>query len=462
MKRNEIAIGLVLGLGALASLLLAFIRPLAGLAFFVGIGCVVVIFFKPFFGLIVYIVLLFIRPQELIPGFARFRIVLVLAVVVLLNFLMHRVFTKTKISFMPTRQSKFMLALLAIVPLSNLANLRMQEAWDGFNDFFTSYILFFLVMSMTDTFARLRKVCWTLVVCTVALAANGLVQHFRGVDLVGNVVLEEDGIPRIGWISLFGDPNDFALLMNTFLPFILVNFFEKSFARSRKVALVIPAVAILLAIFFTNSRGGFISLVAILGFFAYKRWGLLRGAGIGVAFVVLAFLFAPSRMGDINPYEASAGGRVEAWITGLVLLKSRPLLGIGFHNFTEEAGIAAHSAYIQCAADLGIIGYFTWLAMIYTSFSDLLYIEKRSTSPEYVKYAKTVQLSMIGFLGSAVFLAQAYNPILYTLVALTCCMAMSQGLVEERPALLSLRESIIIAGILAMTVVFYKLLAMVY
>ena len=396
-------------------------------------------------------------PQQIFPVLASERIMLQSAALILLVFFIQKVFRREPISLISTRHDMLILLLLALVLIGHVINLYPGATWDGFYVFQTVFLLFFIMVNLTKNFDQFRTVCWTLVICTILMSINGLIMQFRGYDLVGNVPVNG----RIAWMSHFGDPNDYALAINSFFPLILVNLFEKDISKFKKILLVGAAGITMSAIYFTNSRGGYGALLVILALFAYKKWGLLRGILLGTMFVAVAVVFAPSRMGDVSPYGASAGGRVNAWISGLVMLKSNPVFGVGISNFQLHHHRAAHSAFIQCMAELGVFGYFLWLALIYSSYMGLLQVEKQA-SGIYVKYAKILQLSLVGFLTSAVFLSQAYTPILYMIFGLSATLVS----LAKPPVIfsrnLSAVEVFLTIGIIVASIFAYKVLAIVY
>jgi O-antigen ligase len=457
MKKSRVYVILLSVFLAIVASLVALISVPAAVGLVLGMGVAIAVFYKPFSGLIIYIILLFIRPQEFIPQLAKLRIMLILATIILLTFFIHKIFRKEKISFLPTRQHFIMLLLLLIVPVSNIVNFRLSNAWNGFNEFLTYFLLFFIITNIVDSFDKLKKVSWTILVGTILISMNGLIMAFRGVDLIGNESVQG----RIRWIGIFGDPNDFALMINSFLPFVLINLFEKSVKKYQKLVLLLIGALFLTAVYYTNSRGGFVALMLMIGYFAVKRWGVLRGVAAGLAFIAIGLVLAPSRMAEISPYGQSASGRVYAWIDGLVMLKSRPVFGIGYQNFELYHVRAAHSAYIECMAELGLVGYFTWIALLYTTYAGLRVIEYRDV-PSYSKYARILQISLIGFLGSAIFLSQAYSPILYIIIALSTLVIHNPVAPYKRPNLLSAREFLTVALILGASIVLYKFLSIVY
>jgi len=459
MAHQRAAVFSVLIVLALVASALALISVSYALIFGAAILAIVIFFLKPFYGLLLFLALLYIRPQDFIPELGRMRIMLILAAIIILLYFVHKISTREKIHIFLTRQHVLMFMLLVLVPISQMANLQVTKAWEAAQGFLTVFLLFFILVNIPNNFKEFRTICWMLFTCTTVIAADGILQHFRGVDFIGQTPI----VGRIRWIGIFDDPNELALLLDSFFPFVLINVFDREIGAWKRVCLVAIGIVMAAAIYYTNSRGGFVAFLAILLLFSYKRWGLLRGIAIGAVFFVAGLLMAPSRMANMNPYEVSAEGRISAWISGLVLLKSHPILGIGYHNFSAyNAGRAAHSATIECVTELGLIGYFVWLTLLYSSISGLVTFEKRCPSSPYRKYASILQLSFIGFIGAALFLSMAYSPVLYILVALATLIikSESEALVQRR--MLSPGEMIRIALLLVGSIAGYKILAMVY
>jgi putative inorganic carbon (HCO3(-)) transporter len=444
---------------AISSTALLFLSTPIAVGFVLALIVVALVFFRPFSGLIIYILIVFIIPQNIFMSLIKYRLNLTMAVIVLTIFFTHKLLRRERISFLDTRQQNLMLLLLLAVPLSNLSNMHFRAAWDGVNYFLTVFLLFFIIVNLSDNFRRFQVCCWTIVTCTTLLVINGIIQGLRGIDLVGIPPLEGN---RIRYFSHFGDPNDFALLVNTFFPFMLVNIFEKDLRAYRKVLLILIAALYIIALYFTNSRGGYLAFLVMLVYFAFTKWGRLKGTAIGLLFFMTSLVFAPSRMADISPYEGSASGRLTAWAAGLVMLKSRPVIGVGFMNFGLHFDRAAHSAFINCVAELGLVGYFIWIALLYTSFTGLNILDKSPTQTPYKKYARILKISLVGFLVSAFFLSQTYSPILYILLALITITIYNPDSNLKISRGLSARDFMTIAAIIVVSILMFKVLAMIY
>lgn len=433
--------------------------PLAAWVMLVHIFIIIVSFFQPFYGLVVYIAFIYIIPHGIWPELAKLRIMLRFASILLVMFLIHKTFRKENIHILSNRQQILMILLLFIVPISNISNFRLKASWEATNKFLTVFLLFFFIVNLTDNFKKFRKVCWTLVVCTTCMAINGIIQHQRGYDLIGTP-LTLDG--RIQWLVWFGDPNDLALAFNTFIPILLMFFLEKDASILKKTILALTIGILLLGLYYTNSRGGIIAFLTMISYLAYRRWGILKGSIVIAACAAAGFVLGPSRMGNISPYEASAAGRINAWIAGVDMFKSRPIFGVGYENFQIFHRRVSHSTFVQVFAELGFVGYFFWLALIYTSFSGLRKVEELSKDTRIKNYSFAVQLTLVGFLGSAFFLTQAFSPVFFITLALAAIILNNADIYLKWPRFLSKREITRIAVLAIASILLYVVIAAVY
>jgi O-antigen ligase len=192
-----------------------------------------------------------------------------------------------------------------------------------------------------------------------------------------------------------GNPNFFAMVEIFALPLVLV---LATGARWRvvRVGLYAVVVAIILSVFASLSRGGFLSLVSVAvaalilpgrSFFqsrAQKAFVLaLVAAGTFAAFKANSGSLAP-RLESIFAKDQTGAGRTNVWRGAWTSIQERPVLGLGYGSFISEAnqlmlrtpgvdltnqtlrprGLYAHSAYIETAAEIGIPGLILFLGML--------------------------------------------------------------------------------------------------
>jgi hypothetical protein len=218
--------------------------------------------------------------------------------------------------------------------------------------------------------------------------------------------------------GLFGDPNDLALTLIAILPFTIA--LRRKGALLRNALLVwLPVAVIVYGVYVTRSRGGVLALACVLGLLVRHRLGnsmSLVTAGIAVV-GLLGAGFVGSRSMSM---DQSAEGRVEMWSAGLQNLKGSPLWGIGYSNFDAVNVKAAHSAYVQCFAEIGMVGYVLWLGVLLLTLDELRQIHAtvKPEDADLQHWARAIQVSLIGFLIGAIFLSRAYDVQLFILVGL--------------------------------------------
>jgi hypothetical protein len=112
-----------------------------------------------------------------------------------------------------------------------------------------------------------------------------------------------------------------------------------------------------------------IALLAVLLFAARRKIGTIPAAVIaGGGFVASMFLGWSGGGRDVSMSEGA--GRMEAWATGIDLLKSHPLFGVGLNRFSEFFYITAHNTIVVCAAELGMFGLFWWTMFVLPTIRD--------------------------------------------------------------------------------------------
>lgn len=232
-------------------------------------------------------------------------------------------------------------------------------------------------------------------------------------------------VPRLRALGLLNDPNDLAQTLVAALPLVALAW-RRGRPFGNLLFVWLPAGVMLWAIVLTRSRGGLVALAALLWFtFALRtgpRWaGLLRWSGVAGLLVLLTLFF---RLGGA---DASAMGRLEAWSEGLQMLKSSPVWGVGFGQFSDLHVLVAHNSFVHCYAELGLVGYFAWLGAIVATYWYLERIGRTEVesdgSPDLVRWARALGLSLTGFLAGALFLSRTYSVSLFLLVGLGTALA---------------------------------------
>jgi putative inorganic carbon (HCO3(-)) transporter len=218
--------------------------------------------------------------------------------------------------------------------------------------------------------------------------------------------------------GLFGDPNDLALTLIAMLPLVIA--LRQSGAFVRNVLFVwLPVAVILYGVYVTRSRGGVLALACVLGLLVRHRLG--NSLSLATSSIALLALLGAGFVGSRSmSIDRSAEGRIEMWSAGLQSIKQSPVWGVGFGNFEAVNEKAAHSAFVQCFAELGLVGYMLWLGLMLLTLDDLRLIHATTGEEDLDlrKWARAIQVSLITFLVGSIFLSRSYDVQLFVLIGL--------------------------------------------
>jgi probable O-glycosylation ligase (exosortase A-associated) len=190
-------------------------------------------------------------------------------------------------------------------------------------------------------------------------------------------------------------------------------------------------------VFFTYSRGALVGLAVVLlmMFLKSRRRAVL--IPVVAAGALVAVYFAPDawkeRMDLTRPQamDASALSRLNSWAYARALAADYPLTGGGFATFTPElyeqyapvvteTAYGPHSVYFQVLAEHGYIGLVLYLCLVLSCFVTTRRLRKAARARgdlEVAHYADMLQLSLIAFQTSGIFLGLAYFDYYFTIVA---------------------------------------------
>lgn len=373
-----------------------------------------------FVFLLLYVAAIYIRPQEWVPRIYGWPLINMLAIATAVC-VFFEAGLKQKLRLKEPHMV-LLLAFLGAIVMSHLSHTYFGGVWDSVLKFSSNVIMFFLFINALDTEKKIKITIWFLVLLALILAAQGIYQWYHDIGWAGQPIMqyidEERGIMRrITWIGIFEDPNDLALALVVSAGFLVSFIFSKTNVVLKVVSGLLLAV-LMEALYYTNSRGGYLAMAATVGFFFLLRMknkilASIIGGILGFAVIIIG----PARMSQITASESSAMGRIDAWFEGFQMLKSAPLFGVGYGMFGDFHIQTAHNSYILVAAEEGIVGFFIWMALICLCFKGLSLIVKKKTAS--MPYALGLESSLFGFLAASYFLSRAYIPVLYLLLALS-------------------------------------------
>lgn len=411
-----------------------------------------------------YLIKLFIAPQWWVPVFMGLRLDLILYPTWLTRILLtgnvHQLFRLTT-------QDKIFLSFVIWLVLSCFINEKNALTNSFIVEYIAWFIMYKLFQASMDTLEQVKKISKILVFIILILVWEGI-DHKLSVDGKGwagqslgwvvQEVIDAGGTGRTRWVSIFDGPGVFCVVYTTALPFLLQYGFAP-FRLSHRLLAWPLIFAMLLAIYYTGSRGGLLSTMAILSLFAAYKMKISFSKLIlitGVFAVIL--MLAPSHLTSTRDSSRSAQHRVDMWGEGIEMVQYNPVFGIGRGNFAEYTGrLIAHNSAIEIMGELGFPGLFLWASLIFISLKKLILYHRQSTDVIEQSYVSMLGISICGYLISAMFVTLEYETF-YFLFAI--CGIVGKNLKEE--VKLSQREIIFIALGCVAWFVFVKLFVMIY
>lgn len=364
---------------------------------------------KWFFFTMLFLVVDYVRPQDLFPGLAIMKpgmlTILILSVFLILRGSFYEADSKQ------TRMIFLFIALLAVfVPFA--VNNFMAYTTVKTMILFVPFIL--SVIICVNSMERLKTLIFIGICIMIYIALYGFLHN------------------GVGSGNYFRDENDLSLYINMWLPFCFYLFlYEKRWVL--KAVYAFGLVMGLVALVTSFSRGGFIGLVIIaltLCVFSPRKIMTISIISI-IALVMLTYSSQEywremSTVTDKN--ESTAQARIQSWQTAWDMFLDNPL-GVGGNNFQVRFpeyqgerflrgmwGRVAHSLWFTLIPETGIFGLLIYLMLLYYNINDIFKImrlNQLSSNPDS-RFLYLLSLSLIaslaGFFASATFLSVLYYP----------------------------------------------------
>ncbi len=225
---------------------------------------------------------------------------------------------------------------------------------------------------------RRRHLQWIVLLFVVA-SVFYMVMGLR--DLQANVVpspflFGEGPLRRLRGLGFVNDPNDFSQVMVSLLPLLFL--WRQKSALVNAVTIGVPALVLITGIYLTHSRGAMLALMVIVLLAARRKIGILPAAIISSG--LFAGMFALGWSGGRDVSMDAGADRLDLWYDGMETIKAHPLFGIGLNGFADKFGITAHNSVVICASELGVLGLFFWVVLIFSSLRTTVRLGRATTA----------------------------------------------------------------------------------
>ena len=359
-------------------------------------------------GVVFYLILQFLRPQEFLPLIRGARLVFYSMILLTPPWLATLQFKKV----FRTPQDYFMLLFCVICALSylNWWPTRIQEPAEEMGKTLLCYLF---VVHVIDTRRKLVGALWLvmMMLLIVALMAHEIqIGPTRG---------------QYASIGMFDNRNDFAYALAMMLPVAFAFVLRGDpFAKICGAGVLLAGMAELVA---TDSRGGQLAsmFAAYSTIFVLARSKVGRGVLLVVGVVVLMFAFAFSaRLGTIGSYQQdeSAMDRVYIWSNALEMFKDHPLIGVGWKKFREYSKRDSHSSYMRAIAELGGVGLALYLGMLFFALRDAHNLARNAPHPSLRMAGLALTGVLVGHLVASLFQTRLYHTFVLVQIAIVSAL----------------------------------------
>lgn len=402
-----------------------------------------------FAGIFAFTVVLYFRPNESISALSGLSsLAFILAVATLLIYFPSQYILEGSITAFPIEvKCVLFMAFWALVtiPIAKDPSL----AWETFSDPYVKVVLIFVVMvNCLRTRERLRRLMWLGVTASVFLAFQAVDSYARGdFRTEGYRVSVELG-------GMFGNSNDLAMFLTIFAPIAVI---LGIVAKGKLGTLVGFASAglIVAGVIVTQSRGGFLSLVAVTILLVRK---FSRRSGFKVIVVTLVIgagviAFAPGNYGlrimsifdpSLDPNGSSTMRKESLEQSLLVTLRNPAGIGLAGSLIVGVRNTQTHNAYTQVSSELGWLAFAAYMILLISPYRKLRKIERHAFSESdssWIYYMSIgIQGSIAAYMVSSFFSSGAYQWYVYYPIAYAVGLRRIFSVEEDRPLLCPVSE----------------------
>lgn len=386
---------------------------------------------NPYIGVLLWSWIGYMNPHRLGWGFAyNFPFALLIALVTLISLVISR----KKLEFFWHPAVGWLIILNIWFVITTLFSLQPDESWMEFIKVIKIQFFIFITLWVMHDRNKINGLVWVIAISIGFYGFKGGIFTLMGGGS-SHVLGPED--------SFISGNTEIGLALVMVLPLIWYLYLHthKKWIRSG-LLLSIPLVAI--AILGTQSRGAFLAIAAIGVFLWLKSRKKLVPLLVILLMIPFVFMFMPQswhdRMSTINNYEedASAMGRINAWILAIKMANARPLIGGGFRSFHEDnyeyyaPGLIdrsgrihypdVHSVYFEMLGEQGYVGLFVFLMLGWIAWRTASKIMKLTRDSEKHKWAydlaSMIQVGYIGYAVGGAFLGLSYFDLPYHFLAI--------------------------------------------
>ena len=305
-------------------------------------------------------------------------------------------------------------AVFSVMRAESLKVLPLYAAY--FMIFYTAAVLF------RDS-KTIKLVLASIIVSTVFLSLLGIYQYFFIKIPTAEAWVDVEQFPELATrvYATLENPNVLGEYLGLSIP-LLAGAFLASDRFRHKFILASVVCMLTLCLVLTFSRGAWLGLaISVLIFALLKEPRLLA---LIVILALLSPMFLPpvvmNRIASIGSLEDSSNAyRITIWIAALRMIKDYWLTGVGLgltafsrvyrdYMIAGASAVHAHNLYLEVCLELGVIGVFSLLWMVFRGFSEALSNVTMNDKMSYI--AAGILAALAGHLFHGLFDYVWYSP----------------------------------------------------
>ena len=407
---------------------------------FIPLGALFVIN-KTYWLVILFVVFSFFRIHEAIPQLYAFKLPLFLSLGALSALMWHTLISKELKTYWHRSLSWLALFWLLVTIGLVFASNRGVAIQEFKGIYWKIMVMTLAIVWLVNSMDKLAKTSTIIIFSGCLIGIIAISNSINGIGLVEGtrVTIGRD----IG--SMLGDPNDLALVLMFPMAFAISQATTKGIPTMHRFIGATACIILLYAVIATQSRGGLLGSIAVLGIFALsiirsKVTLISLGAIAAVGLYFAAGISDRASGGAAEAgIDASAMGRLYAWEAAFKMALDNPLTGVGLNNFYSNyffysphwdgLNHAVHSTWFGVLAETGFLGLIVFIILIgsllITARKTLNQIKDNGNSVNPILYSSAfaVYAGLIGTIVSGTFLTQGFNWPIYILSALTVCVS---------------------------------------
>lgn len=396
-------------------------------------------FKKPFIGISLWLWVTLFNPKGWMYGFGagiRYNLIIVIATITAFAI------AKNKGSNQWSSLTWLILLFLLWTFITSLFTISSPSVvWPEWIEFLKICLLYFFATSILQTKTHLDMLIWGLV---LSLGFYSSLQAVKYILSGGGHII--NGMAG----HTLGDRNDLAVAIILLIPLIayLASVTEHKLIKLGLVGIALLCVAAVLG---SGSRGGFIGVTILAGYFWLNSQHKVLFLVMIPIIAIVGWEFMPeswhARMSTIEnaDQDMSFLGRIMAWKQA-ILMASENITGGGFKagqdnviwflydpqqnlnwlfdtsNVPFIKAFAAHSIYFQVLGDHGFIGLLLFLLLLLMAFSQARSVQKKLRKQpkltDLAKLSSMIRVSLLAYAVSGAAVSMAYFDMLYGIFAI--------------------------------------------